>query len=235
MHLGQRGDTLKNTQYLRIDYNKKGFMTILLKIFIAALIMLSHSIRTECMEATPDPQRALNMAANDGSLQKVITAFAAGAHVNGVDGQKFTALDWACLWGHDNVVGELLRRGAEVHRPNGLGNTPLYTATLGFGGEEKTLKVVRLLLAAGAEVNIRCPEHLETPLYRAAFVRHYAVMQMLTQAGACPFSIRDKLNLLLVFKDKPGVLAVLLGKEYVDMMADQEFKNYISSRPFYKL
>jgi ankyrin repeat protein len=62
-----------------------------------------------------------------------------------VDEHDTSALTLAAFQGHVALVGELLRRGAEIDRPNMHGSRPLGAAT-----RNGKLEVIRALLQAGA-------------------------------------------------------------------------------------
>jgi len=85
-----------------------------------------------------------------------------------------------------------LNAGVDVDVLNGRarngdgGNTPLWFAAQ---GARSGLDVVRLLINAGADINLRC-EHGRTALHMAAAWGHLAEVQLLLDHGADP-DLRD--------------------------------------------
>lgn len=122
--------------------------------------------------------------AKAGDLAKVQRrVLVAGDDVNGRDdppqsGQLgMTALDWAAVKGHVEVVQFLLDNGADIDCRGSFGDTPLIRAA-GNG----QLEVVKLLLAAGADVNAK-NNGGRTALYDAEGRRHSAVAVLLKAHG----------------------------------------------------
>lgn len=75
-----------------------------------------------------------------------------GANPNEVDTDGLTALDWATLTNHANVVQTLIARGARINHVDNFGMTPLlYAASVDFGDTT----VLEKLIAAGADVKAK--------------------------------------------------------------------------------
>lgn len=93
---------------------------------------------------------ALIQAINRGNLAAVCAALDAGATIEEVDvhGHAGLPLRTACFHGHLGIVGELLKRGANVHAVSyeGVG-APVRAAVRGGRRD-----IVRLLLEHGAEL-----------------------------------------------------------------------------------
>jgi ankyrin repeat protein len=136
----------------------------------------------------------------------------AHADVNATQGDGATALHWAVR--HDDLptVDALLAAGARVNAANDVGVTPLYLACTNrdaamvekllnaeadpnsrlFNGETVLMNCVRTgdpasvkaLIAAGAKVNVKEPEHDQTPLMWAAAEKHPEAVALLLHAGA---------------------------------------------------
>ena len=124
-------------------------------------------------------------AAKDGDAKQVIHLLRAGADINAtVRGAGATALLHsppllaASFKGHSKVVKLLLDAGADVDKPNKVGDTPLYWASCkGFA------EVVQLLLAAGADTG-RYRRESVSPLCIASERGHVEVVRLLLDAGA---------------------------------------------------
>jgi uncharacterized protein len=106
-----------------------------------------------------------------------------GANVHSLDGYNGTGLIRAAERGHVRVVERLLRTDIEVNHVNNLGWTALLEAIiLGDGGRSHT-EVVRLLVLAGANVNLADGEDV-TPLEHARRRGYEEIVRILQSAGA---------------------------------------------------
>lgn len=91
------------------------------------------------------------------------------------------ALFYAAAKGETTEVQRLLRAGTN---PNGVTKDQQHVALSAAAGWGH-IGIVRLLLAAGAEVNLR-EENGETALYSAVSRDHYEIVELLLAAGADP-------------------------------------------------
>jgi ankyrin repeat protein len=131
----------------------------------------------------------LAYAAQKGCLEIVKLLIEAGAGVDTTDdNSRWTPLHYAAENQHTEVVAHLLKYGANVNAKAGyLGQTPLTEAILGpyFGedSESDRRETVRLLLEAGADVNL--PGRTGwTPAITAVFREDVEIMQSLIRKGA---------------------------------------------------
>ena len=107
----------------------------------------------------------------------------AGADVDAKDGYNGTGLIRAAHRGYVEIVRRLLAAGVEIAHVNRLGWTALLEAIiLGDGGEAHT-EVVRLLVDAGADVDLADGDGV-TPLEHARRKGYTAIAEILTDAGA---------------------------------------------------
>jgi len=132
----------------------------------------------------------LDGAAGVGMLNAVERFFDANGHLvaGATVEQMKRGFDWACQYGHADVVGYLLRRGVDPAGPR-EGASPLHWA--GYGGNRA---VVAALLQAGAPVNARDATYDGTPLGwalygwaeqrgRSGSERYYDAVSELIRAG----------------------------------------------------
>lgn len=109
----------------------------------------------------------------------------AGADVNAKDSFNGTGLIRAGERGYDRIVRRLLETEVEIDHVNRLGWTALLEAiVLGEGGRAHT-ETVRLLVDAGADVNLPDRDGV-TPLAHARKRNATAIERILRQAGAKP-------------------------------------------------
>ncbi len=88
----------------------------------------------------------------------------------------------ACERGHVEVVRELLKTSIDVNHVNRLGWTALLEAIVLSDGGATQQEIVRLLAAAGADLN---PDHDSvTPLRHAKQKGYQAMTEILLSAGA---------------------------------------------------
>ena len=116
---------------------------------------------------TPDAQGHLPLheAAARGDIAAVDACLAQGANPNRLDGIGAPALLGAAKFGHLNVIGRLIRAGAQVDLPSSMdGFTPLMAAAA-----EHQVDAVRLLLDHGAVVSARNAVDGTTALHWAVY------------------------------------------------------------------
>lgn len=122
-------------------------------------------------------------AGAEGRLEILRLTLAAGADLKSTNRYGGTALIPAAHHGHVETVRELLRTKIDVDHVNRLGWTALLEAViLGDGGTAHT-EIVRLLVAAGAQVNLADAQGV-TPLAHAEQRGQAAVATLLRRAGA---------------------------------------------------
>jgi ankyrin repeat protein len=129
---------------------------------------------------------ALLDAARMGRWGEALELLKAGqAQPNARDDYGSSALMYAARAGSDELVRELIRRGAELDRVGSDGFTPLGAAA--FRGHVAT---VVLLLKAGAEP-VKAGATGQTPLHLAAMTGRVVVIDELLRRGVDP-SIRNR-------------------------------------------
>jgi ankyrin repeat protein len=116
-------------------------------------------------------------------LELLQLTLAAGADVHRTDSYNGTGLIRAADRGHVEIIRTLLQTDIDVDHVNRLGWTALLEAIiLGDGGPRHT-EVVRLLVEAGADVNLADGSGV-TPLAHAQQRGFDEMTEILRQAGA---------------------------------------------------
>jgi hypothetical protein len=128
-------------------------------------------------------QSAYLIATSDGYVELLKRTLQAGADVHRTDSFNGTGLIRAADRGHVEIVRELLKTDIKIDHVNNLGWTALLEAIiLGDGGLRHT-EVVRLLVEAGADVNLADADGA-TPLALAQRRGYDAMVEILRSAGA---------------------------------------------------
>jgi ankyrin repeat protein len=128
-------------------------------------------------------QSAYLIATSEGYVELLDVTLAAGADVRRTDSYNGTGLIRAADRGHVEIIRRLLMTLIDVDHINRLGWTALLEAIiLGDGGQRHT-EVVRLLVAAGANVDI-ADGHGVSPLAHARRRGFAEIVAILERAGA---------------------------------------------------
>ena len=128
-------------------------------------------------------QSAYLISTSDGYLDLLKRTLQAGANVHSKDSYNGTGLIRAADRGHVEIIQELLKTDIVIDHVNNLGWTALLEAIiLGDGGPRHT-EVVRLLVEAGADVNLADGNGV-TPLAHARQRGHTQMIEILQNAGA---------------------------------------------------
>lgn len=128
-------------------------------------------------------QSAFLIAASEGFPELLRLTLAHGANVHFTDSYNGTALIRAAHHGHVEVVAELLKTDIRIDHVNRLGWTALLEAIILGDGGPQHVETLRLLIAAGADVN-RADREGMTPLAHARRFGHATMVQLLEAAGA---------------------------------------------------
>lgn len=99
-------------------------------------------------------QSAFLIASSEGYLDLLDLTLRSGADVRSLDSFDGTALIRAAERGHADIVGRLLQTRIRVDHVNNLGWTALHEAIILGDGSERYVDTVRLLVAAGADVQL---------------------------------------------------------------------------------
>ncbi|MBS0636878.1 MAG: ankyrin repeat domain-containing protein, partial [Verrucomicrobia bacterium] len=98
--------------------------------------------------------------------------------VNECDKTGLSALHWACYFGDQDVVTELIANGADINQLDKDGNTPLLRAIY-----DGNMEMLELLLKNGADVNLPNTKR-STPLSIAVKHENSALIETLLRYGA---------------------------------------------------
>ena len=160
---------------------------------------------------------ALLYAVREGSVETVMALIDAGADINQVsEGDHTSPLLMALINGHFDLGLQVLARGADPNVASDAGTTPLFAALntqwapkarypqqQAYLQQRATyLDVMKALLDAGADPNVRLKKHLwymsytfdllgvdtdgATPFWRAAYATDVDAMRLLVARGADP-------------------------------------------------
>lgn len=123
------------------------------------------------------------LAGASGSLEILRLTLAHGADLRSVNRYGGTALIPAAHYGHVETVRALLATPIAVDHVNTLGWTALLEAVILGDGGPRHAEIVRLLVGAGANVNLADRDGV-TPLGHARRMNQGAIARILEAAGA---------------------------------------------------
>src|SRR5579871_2474387 len=107
-----------------------------------------------------------------------------GVDVNAINIQGETALHWAAFLGNIEVIKCLVEAGAHINPQESRNLNPLQYAFLPGAIHEKTMSVMNLLIAHGADVNSSILPSEWTPLFYAVDKNDMACVKTLLEKGA---------------------------------------------------
>ena len=128
-------------------------------------------------------QSAYLIPTAEGYLELLRRTLQAGADVNSLDSYNGTGLIRAADRGHVDIIKELLRTDIKIDHVNRLGWTALLEAIILGDGGPRYAEVVRLLVEAGANVNLADGQGV-TPLAHAQKRDFSQIVAILKGAGA---------------------------------------------------
>lgn len=137
-------------------------------------------------------------ASEKGDLKKVKALINSDKNlINYRDKLGTTALYWATLYGHMDIVQFLLENWAETDAKSNNGSAPIFCAlSSSFGPPDKS-EILKMLIKNGADVNLR-DGHGLTPLHRVAhsvpFENKVKILTILIENGAELNAVSDGSN-----------------------------------------
>jgi ankyrin repeat protein len=152
-------------------------MKHLLLTTIAAVVLVGCGESQQSRQWS-EADSTLFAAADEGNIEAVKQAIAAGADVNTKDESLMTPLHWATVGGHKEVAVLLIAKGADVNAKDSRRWTPLHRAA----SDDHNMEIVELLIAKGAEVNAK-DDTGDTPLDEAINNGEYEIIKLLRKHG----------------------------------------------------
>lgn len=128
-------------------------------------------------------QSAYLISTSEGYLDLLNLTLANGADVHTLDSYNGTGLIRAADRGHVAIIAELLKTDINVNHINRLNWTALLEAIILGDGGPRYIEVVRLLVAAGADVSLADGSGV-TPLAHARQQGYTEISEILEAAGA---------------------------------------------------
>ena len=157
---------------------------------VSLLLLALYVRRSDLAERIAARREALNLheAVALGRLDAMKKALDTGeGAVEDCSADGFTPLHYAAFFGHEQVVAELLERGADANAPslNAMKVQPLHSAAA-----IQAVSICRRLLEAGADPNAS-QELGYTPLMSAALRGNAELVELLLAHGADPRAQTD--------------------------------------------
>ena len=144
------------------------------RVVLFAMFIMVHTILIASAEQIVE-------AAKNGDLQTVKTILAQDpSKLNTTDGDNYTALHWACMRAHWDVVKYLIEKGADLNLVGGDGGTQINWAV-----HHDNVEIVKLMVEKGAKLNIRNQWGM-TELHTAIWRGCIHVVEYLLDHGSDP-------------------------------------------------
>lgn len=127
-------------------------------------------------------QSAYLIATSEGYLELLELTLRNGADVDAKDSFDGTGLIRAAERGHHDIVGRLIQAGAVLDHVNNLGWTALHEAIILGDGSPPYMDTIRVLVAAGADVQLASSRDGVAPLEHATARGQVPVAELLRAA-----------------------------------------------------
>ncbi len=159
-------------------------------------------------------QSAYLIATSEGYLRLLDLTLSNGADVTSLDSYDGTGLIRAAERGHHDIVGRLVRTPIDVDHVNNLGWVALHEAIILGDGSRDYVDTVRVLVAAGADLQIPSQRDGVRPLQHAVSAGHREIARTLEAALTESIAPREADKALLQAAaegDADGVAVALRG------------------------
>lgn len=164
-------ESFGNTMNIRqMKINKSPEISFGLVMIFTTLVVINAG----CSKSTPD----IAGAAKEGRIEEIKSFLDEGGNPNVVNDMKQTALLFAAIERHPDIVRLLLVKGADPNIADTLGQTPLF-----FASYNQDLDSVEALIKAGADVNAVTGSG-EFALLRAVTWGNTRLVEILVNGGA---------------------------------------------------
>jgi ankyrin repeat protein len=127
-------------------------------------------------------QSAYLISTSEGYLELLNLTLKHGADVDSKDSFNGTGLIRAADRGHPDIAGRLVQAGVEIDHINNLGWTALHEAIILGDGSDRYVNTVWVLVAAGADLQLRSQRDQTTPIQHATSRGHNQIAQLLRAA-----------------------------------------------------
>src|SRR5215212_7568417 len=127
-------------------------------------------------------QSAYLISTSEGYLQLLDLTLKHRADVDSKDSFNGTGLIRAADRGHADIAGRLVQAGVEIDHINNLGWTALHEAIILGDGSDRYVNTVWVLVAAGADLQLRSQRDQTTPIQHATSRGHNQIAQLLRAA-----------------------------------------------------
>jgi len=127
-------------------------------------------------------QSAYLIATSEGYLELLNLTLEHGADVDSKDSFNGTGLIRAADRGHADIAGRLIQAKIEIDHINNLGWTALHEAIILGDGSRRYVDTVRVLVAAGADLQLPSQRDQITPLAHAMSKGHSEIAEVLNDA-----------------------------------------------------
>lgn len=169
----------------------------------------------------------LHLAARYADIETTQLLLDGGANCNLLTNKKYSPLNLAVFnkKNGDKIAKLLIKHGAKLDNRINNGSTALFSAV-----EQKNIKLAKILLKAGADIELRNRRYKRTPLHKAAFDGSAEMVRLLLKYGA-DVNVRDTilatpLGLAIYNPGKQSridIVTILLADKKTDLnLADRD-------------
>jgi uncharacterized protein len=127
-------------------------------------------------------QSAYLISTSEGYLELLNLTLKHGADVDSKDSLNGTGLIRAADRGHADIAGRLVQAGVKINHINNLGWTALHEAIILGDGSGRYVDTVRVLVAAGADLQLPSQRDKISPIEHATAKGHNEITQVLRTA-----------------------------------------------------